>query len=73
MGINVTKLLGLNTFTPARQVGEGGNNGVRAVSQGVTNPIAHTDGLANRIAQINGELSPETRNDVLGRNVYFLA
>ena len=70
MGINVTKLLGLNTFTPARQVG---NNGVRAVAQGVTNPIAHTDGLANRIAQINGELSPETRNDVLGRNVYFLA
>ena len=73
MGINVTKLLGINTFTSAKQVGEGSNGGVREVSQGVTNPIAHTDGLVNRLGLINGELSPETRNDVLGRNVYFLA
>ncbi len=73
MGINVTKLLGINTFSPSKQVGESSASGTRRVSQAVTNPLAHVDGLANRLAAINGELSPETRNDVLGRNVYFMA
>ncbi len=52
-----------------------GSKGTGAAKRAAVEPQAplNTNGLLPRLNGINGELAPETRSDVQGQNLYFLA